>query len=152
MVRTDHNSLRHLFTQKDLNERKKKWVRNIRAYDFYIEYVKGKNNIVADALSRRPFSLMDIAKDWKNMLLVEYTKDKIAWDVLDGIKGDDNYRIVNGLIYYKGIIYLVQYSKLKYKILQEAHDSPLASHSRIFKTYRQLRKILFWKGLKKYVN
>ena len=57
---------------------------------------------------------MDIAKDWKSMLLVEYAKDKFACDVFDGIKGDDNYRIVNGLIYYKGIIYLVQDSKLKY--------------------------------------
>ena len=79
---------------------------------------------------------MDIARDWKNMLLVEYAKDKFACDVLDGIKGDDNYGILNGLIYYKGIIYLVPSSKLKYKILQEAHDSPLVGHLGIFKTYR----------------
>ena len=53
--------------------------------------MKGKDNIVADALSRRPsFSLMDIAKNWKDMLLVEYAKDKFSCDVLDGIMGDDN--------------------------------------------------------------
>ena len=76
--------------------------------------------------------------------------------MLDGINGDYNYRIVNGMIYYKGRIYLIQDSNLKYKILQEAHDSPLAGHQGIFKTYRQLRKRLFWKGMKedvqKYVN
>ena len=67
--------------------------------------MKGNNNIVVDALSRRPsFSLMDIAKYWKNMLLVEYAKDKFSCDVLDGINGDDNYRIVNGIIYYKVVI------------------------------------------------
>ena len=100
---------------------------NLKAYDFYIEYVKGKNNIVADALSLRPyFSLMDIAKNWKDMLLVEHAKDKFACDVLDGFMGDDKYIILNGMIYYKGIIYLVWYSWLKYKFLQEAHDSPLA--------------------------
>ena len=115
--------------------------------------MKGNNNIVADALSLRlSFSLMDIAKNWKEMLLVEYAKVKFACDVLDGIKGDDKYRIFNGLVNYKGIIYLVQDSNLKYKILQEAHDSPLASHPWIFKTYRQLMKILFWKGLKEYVH
>ena len=75
VVKTDLNSLRHFLTQKDLNERQQKWVSKIQAYDFDIEYVKGKNNIVADALSQRPsFSLMDIARDWKNMLLVEYAK------------------------------------------------------------------------------
>jgi len=40
--------------------------------------------------------------------------------------------------------------------LQEAHDSPLAGHPGIFKTYRQLRQRFYWKGLKedvqKYVN
>ena len=91
VVKTDHNSLRHFLTQKDLNERKQKWVSNIQADDFDIEYVKGNNNIVADALSQRPsFSLMDIAKNWKDMLLVEYAEDKFACDVLDGIMGDDN--------------------------------------------------------------
>ena len=114
------------------------------------------SNIFHEISLRPSFSLMDIAKDWKNMLLVEYAKDKFACDVLDGIKGDDNYRILNVLIYYKRRIYLVQGSKIKYKILQEAHDSPLAGHPGIFKTYRKLRQTLFWKRLKedvqKYVN
>ena len=66
------------------------------------------NNIVAYALSRKPsFSLMGIAKIWKDMLLVEYAKDKFAFDVLDGLMGDYNYRILEGLIYYKGRIYLL---------------------------------------------
>ena len=94
VVKTNHNSLRHFLTQKDLNERKRKWVSKIQAYDFDIEYVKGKNNIVVDALSLRPsFSLMDMAKNWKDMLLVEYAKDKFACDVLDGLMGDDKYII-----------------------------------------------------------
>jgi hypothetical protein len=34
----------------------------IQAYDFDIEFMKGKNNVVADALSRRPsvYSLSNI--------------------------------------------------------------------------------------------
>jgi hypothetical protein len=35
----------------------------VQAYDFDIEYVKGKNNVVANALSRKPttFSMSEIA-------------------------------------------------------------------------------------------
>ena len=51
VVKTDHNSLRHFLTQMYINERKQKWVINIEDYDIDIEYVKGNNNIVADALS-----------------------------------------------------------------------------------------------------
>ena len=51
---------------------------------------------------------------------------------------------------------MVRYPELKYEVLQEAHDSPLAGHPGIFKTYRQLRQRFYWKGLKedvqKYVN
>ena len=51
---------------------------------------------------------MDNAKKWKDMLLVEYAKDKFACDVLDVLMGDYNYIILNGMISYKGIIYLVR--------------------------------------------
>ena len=66
VVKTDHNNLRYILTQKDLNERQQKWVSKIQAFDFDIEYVKGKINVVVDALSRRPYiSLMDVAKNGK---------------------------------------------------------------------------------------
>ena len=62
VVKIDHNILRYFLTQKDINERKQKWVSKIQAFEFDIEYVKGKNNVVVDALSRRPsISLMDVA-------------------------------------------------------------------------------------------
>ena len=73
VVKTDHNSLRYFLTQKDLNERNQKWMSNIQAFEFDIEYVKGKNNVVFDALSRRPsISLMDVAEIWKATIEVEY--------------------------------------------------------------------------------
>ena len=51
-VKTDHNNLKYFLEQKELNERQQKWVGRIHAYDFKNEYVKGKNNLVVDALSR----------------------------------------------------------------------------------------------------
>src|SRR5271154_2977254 len=83
-VKTDHNSLRYFLEQKELNERQQKWVSKIQAYDFDIEYVKGENNVVADALSRRPAvcSLMEVSVDWKSHLLVEYSKNKFACEIM----------------------------------------------------------------------
>ena len=71
-----------------------------------IEYVKGKNNRVVDALSRIPptFSLMDVTTDWKALLLVEYSKSKFACEILDGQIQDDCYRVIDDIIYYKDII------------------------------------------------
>ena len=48
---TDHQSLKYLFTQKDLNLRQQRWLEFLAAYDFEIIYTPGKANVVADALS-----------------------------------------------------------------------------------------------------
>ena len=49
--------------------------------------MKGKNNVVSDALSIIPFiSLMDVAKNWKATLEVEYAKDKFSCEFFLGIK------------------------------------------------------------------
>jgi hypothetical protein len=150
VVKTDHNSLKYFLEQKDLNERQQKWLTKVQAFDFDLEYVKGKKNIVADALSRRPAacSLMEISADWKSHLLVEYSKNKFACEVMDGQIQDDRYRIIDDVIFYKDRIYLVSDSGLKKKILTAVHDSPLASHQGFFKTYREIRERFSWKGLK----
>ena len=56
--------------------------------------------------------------------------------------------MVDEVIMYKERIYLVPESQLKEKILQAAHDTPLAGHPGYFKTYRQIRERFSWKGLK----
>ena len=63
----------------------------MKAYDFDIKYVKGKNNVVVDALSRKPTlcSLTSIFADWKVSIISEYAKDSFATKILDKLV-DDN--------------------------------------------------------------
>ena len=79
--------------QQGLNGRQQRWVSKVQAYDFDIEYVRGKHIVVADALSKRPvgLSLMSICHDWKAQLLVEYSKEKRACEVLEGTHEDERY-------------------------------------------------------------
>ena len=52
-VYTDHKSLKYIFTQKELNLRKRRWLELIKDYDMRLHYHPGKANVVADALSRK---------------------------------------------------------------------------------------------------
>jgi hypothetical protein len=85
---------------------------------------------VADALSRRPAacSLMEISVDWKSHLLVEYSKKEFTCEVMDGQIQDDQYKVIDDVIFYKDRVYLVPDSRLKKKILTAVHDSPLTGH------------------------
>jgi hypothetical protein len=56
-LRTDHNGLKHLFDQMTLNVRKIIWMEFLFEYDFDIKHIKGKENKVVDALSRKVHEL-----------------------------------------------------------------------------------------------
>nr|GFA30819.1 putative reverse transcriptase domain-containing protein [Tanacetum cinerariifolium] len=52
-VFTDHKSLQHILDQKELNMRQRHWLELLSDYDCEIRYHPGKENVVADALSRK---------------------------------------------------------------------------------------------------
>ena len=49
----DHKSLKHIFTQRDLNTRQHMWMEYLEDYDFTLHYQLGKANMVAYALNRK---------------------------------------------------------------------------------------------------
>ncbi|WVZ80456.1 hypothetical protein U9M48_027927 [Paspalum notatum var. saurae] len=53
VIHSHHESLKHIRSQVKLNRRHAKWVEFIESFPYVIEYKKGKDNVIADALSRR---------------------------------------------------------------------------------------------------
>ncbi|GJX48435.1 putative reverse transcriptase domain-containing protein [Tanacetum coccineum] len=53
VIYTDHKSLQHIFSQKELNMRQRRWIKLFSDYDYEIRYHPGKANVVADVLSRK---------------------------------------------------------------------------------------------------
>jgi hypothetical protein len=53
-VWTDHKTLEHFNTQRDLSRRQARWMEFLSQYDACIRYLPGDQNTVADALSQLP--------------------------------------------------------------------------------------------------
>lgn len=73
---------------------------------------------MVDALSRRLDlnSLVEIFADWKQQIIAKYAKNQLATNLLESTLHDERYQMVDGLIHYKGRIFLVPDSKCKKRI------------------------------------
>ncbi|GJV39195.1 putative reverse transcriptase domain-containing protein [Tanacetum coccineum] len=76
VIYTDHKSLQHIFSQKELNMRQHRWIKLFSDYDCEIRYHPGKENVVADALSRKERVKPKRVRAM-NMILQSSIKDRI---------------------------------------------------------------------------
>jgi hypothetical protein len=53
IIHSDHEALKHIRTQTNLNRRHANWVEFIESFPYIIKHKNRKENVIADALSRR---------------------------------------------------------------------------------------------------
>jgi transposase InsO family protein len=158
-VKTDHDSLKYFLEQRLSSEEQQKWVTKILGYDFEILYKKGKQNVVADALSRKDedveaflCAISIIQPDWIIEARDEWKNDEKVWTLIQRLQQDssasDTFTWKNDSLWYKDHLYLCKNSQLKQKVLLELHTSPVGGHSGFLKTYHRVKKDFFWDGLK----
>ena len=73
-IYTDHQSLKYIFTQPDLNLRQRCWIELIKDYDVGISYTQGKANVMADALSRKSYCNNLMLQKYQPLLHEEFRK------------------------------------------------------------------------------
>ena len=77
VIHFDHESLKHIKSQAKLNHRHSKWVEFIETLPYVIKHKKGKENVIADALSHRYTMLSQL--DFK-IFGLETIKDQYVHD------------------------------------------------------------------------
>ena len=61
VIKTDQQSLKYLLDQRVGTRAQQRWITKLLGYNFLVEYKKGKENVVADALSRQGEESMDVS-------------------------------------------------------------------------------------------
>ncbi|GJY28893.1 putative nucleotidyltransferase, ribonuclease H [Tanacetum coccineum] len=132
VIYTNHMSLQHIFSQKELNMRQRCWIELFSDYDCEIRYHLGKANVVADALSRK--------------------ERKVAVDEFAGLqKGLDEMieQRSDRTLYYLDRIWVPLKGDVRTLIMDEAHKSKYSIHPGVDKMYYDLRDRYWWPGMKK---
>ena len=156
-----------------------RWLSFFDKYNFEVKYKPGKQNALADALSRRPdyelAHVTTLSSSVTDFIRVAYTKDEQCVALLRAFGSNEfadsdiqlsarlgarlhRCSIDNGLLCYRtGVedtprIAVPHDEELKYRILYEAHDTALSGHLGREKTYSSVLQAYWWPKLYKWVS
>ena len=155
---TDHHSLRYLRTQPHLSARQSRWCEYLSQFDFTIEYMDGKQNVVADALSRRAdhreasvnaTTIKIVSSELLDEIRLLYDDDQLLGrDQTDEDRAKaiskHKLRLEDGFWCRDDRYYVPSSKSLKTKLLAEAHDSILAGHVGSAKTIELVSRNYYW--------
>nr|GEX52414.1 hypothetical protein [Tanacetum cinerariifolium] len=102
VIYTDHKSLQHIFSPKELNMRQRRWIELFSDYDCEIRYHPGMENVVADALSRKERVKLKRLRDINmilqdiNMILQSSIKDTILTGQKEAVAHKSKYSVHRG--------------------------------------------------------
>ena len=89
---------------------------------------------------------------WLTDLKASYASDQQVQGIFQAFQLEKGvpkgYSVQNGLLLYKGKIYLGTCDALKATVLQQVHDSPLGGHPRFLKTLHKGQRDFYWPSLR----
>ena len=124
-------------------------------FDFKIKHIKGKENKVVDALSRKVQeihvgSLSIFQSNLRQQIVNHVAKDELYEQVKDKLqkqsiqKRYEGYKFEeDGLLTYRGRIYIPNVADLRRVDMDEIHRAPYSDHARYQKTIAIARKQYF---------
>lgn len=155
VIHTDHESLKHLKSQQKLNKRHARWIEFIETFPYVIKYKQGKENIVADALSRRYtlLSTLDAKLLGFEQLKDLYENDSDFQEIYKACEkfGSGHYFRQDGFLFYDNRLSVPNCS-VRDLLVREAHGGGLMGHFGIAKTLKVMQEHFQWPHMKRDVE
>ncbi|GJX53326.1 putative reverse transcriptase domain-containing protein [Tanacetum coccineum] len=169
-VFTHYKSLQHILDQKELNMRQCHWLELLSDYDCEIHYHPGKENVVADALSRKEREplrvralVMTIGLDLPKQILKAQTearnpknikKEDVGGILVENSKDPEKLRTekleprTDGTMCLNGRSWLPCYGDLRTVIMHESYKSKYSIHPGSDKMYQDMKRLYWWPNMK----
>jgi hypothetical protein len=174
---TSHKSLKYIFSQVDLNMRRRRWLELIKDYDLEVHYHPGKANVVANALSRKAhynylpavtitgeessirvppnmaqYNMTLTPMLRREIIVSQSTNERVAYIKRRLAEGDpkvDCFHVdEEGALWFKDRLVVPKDHELHKKIFDEAHTSKYSIDPSSTKMYHDLKAQFRWIQIK----
>src|SRR3954469_21047544 len=161
LIYSDHATLTHLKNQPNLNPKQVRWLGKMQDFDFKIVHIPGKQNVVADTLSRQPdlkilaMSQSDLLHDLTHQVKQSLEQDAEFQPIIRTLQGQsvespvppslmNHYSLENGILLYDHTRICIPKGPIRTQILHDHHDIPTAGHQGIERTYAAIHDLFYW--------
>lgn len=171
-VHTDHKSLEYFWQQPKMQGRQTRWMECLQQHHVDLLYIKGEDNVVADALSRRPDHMQPAAlgvlevesgvsrldSQWGEQLRAAASADPDYQRLVQKVDkgGMRNHTLADGLVLHtdrRGQRVVVPANDgVKASIIGELHDVPSAGHLGHHKTYARVAALFEWPRMQQEIH
>ncbi|QRW13671.1 Retrotransposable element Tf2 protein [Ceratobasidium sp. AG-Ba] len=174
IVLSDHKNLEGWKTNVELRGRVARWQEVLSRYNFRIFHIPGRKNGKADILSRlrklRPegggessallpenlfIQAITPDHDLERLIQEAYIADEYTQKVIKALEENEkvkHWEWEDGLLRYKGKIWIPNNKSIRKLVIESRHDSLAAGHPGQFRTYELLNRKYIWSSMKKSVN
>jgi transposase InsO family protein len=154
----------HLEEQRISTPWQQKVMMKLLGLRYRIVYKKGQDNRAADALSRCPqpatgelAAVSACLPTWLEEVWLGYHADPLAQKLLVQLAAASSsalgdFQLEDGIIKLKGRVWVGNNPALQQQIVTALHSSAIGGHSGFGVTYRRLRTLFAWPGLKNQVR
>ncbi|KAH0716655.1 hypothetical protein KY290_012917 [Solanum tuberosum] len=155
VVKTDHESLKYLKSQGKLSRRHAKWVEFIETFPYVIAYKQGKENVVADALSRRYVLISTLTSKLLGFDQIKflYANDSDFGEIFAECKLGpfEKFNLQDEFLFKENKL-CVPNCSLRELFVREAHCGGLMGHFGVPKTLGILSEHFYWPSMRKDVE
>ncbi|KAL0399243.1 UNVERIFIED_CONTAM: Retrovirus-related Pol polyprotein from transposon.6 [Sesamum radiatum] len=154
-IYTDQKSLRGLITQTVQTPAQQRWLTKLLGFDFEIHYTPGRENRVADALSRYPSAtaLFFTAVSSSSPALLARLRDYFTHHpagvsfishLQQKPEGSLQFSSQHRLVFFKERLYIPDFDDIRPSLLNEFHSTPIGGHSGVRATLARLAASFYW--------
>ena len=163
IIKTYQRSLKYLSSQRLLEGIQHKLMLKLLEFDYTIEYKQGKENLVADALSRKHkntqeescLAISTTVPSWITKVEKSYANDEKYTAIIQELAikpaSVPHYSLQSGILRYKNRICIGSSTDLKERLFSSFHSSAMGGHSGSRVTLHRLKQLFHWPHMKKYI-